>query len=230
MVSPWKVGARCRSDSISRLAMALPDTSGTDNPQQDRVHVIADHHIAAELGGSRRSVLSRCSGWWFIVSRQNRWSSDSVTVLPASACRPRRPRTAHTNCAPNCMPNIIPSRLGAPVATQVGLPHPGNRPLHPAGRGCTMVGMSDEGTAEEAVGRETPEERLTRRKPSRTAEVEHRQRPSSPAFRAFIASGWAARPERPKPPLLAAAPVPPPSAGPGWSPPPARRAAGAAGR
>src|SRR5918912_426616 len=30
--------------------------------------------------------------------------------------------------------------------------------------------------------------------PAETTEVEHRQRPSSPAFRKFIASGWAPRP------------------------------------
>ncbi len=36
-------------------------------------------------------------------------------------------------------------------------------------------------------------------------EVEHRQRPSSPAFRKFIASGWEARPEQQPSPLIAAA-------------------------
>ena len=34
MVSPWKVGAMCLSDSTSRLAMAFPETSGTDCGQQ----------------------------------------------------------------------------------------------------------------------------------------------------------------------------------------------------
>src|SRR6185312_7681468 len=39
------------------------------------------------------------------------------------------------------------------------------------------------------------------------AEVEHRQRPSSPAFRAFIASGWGDRPAGPPPRLESAAPA-----------------------
>ena len=28
-----------------------------------------------------------CSGWWFMVSRQNRWSSASVTVFAGQCCR-----------------------------------------------------------------------------------------------------------------------------------------------
>ena len=32
MVSPWNVGRACFSDSISRFAIALPDTSGTLMP------------------------------------------------------------------------------------------------------------------------------------------------------------------------------------------------------
>jgi Xaa-Pro aminopeptidase len=39
------------------------------------------------------------------------------------------------------------------------------------------------------------------------AEVEHRQRPSSPAFRAFIASGWGDRPDGPPPRLESAGPA-----------------------
>ena len=33
-VSPWNVGATWRSDSISRLAIALPEMSGTDMPSR----------------------------------------------------------------------------------------------------------------------------------------------------------------------------------------------------
>src|SRR5205814_1746345 len=33
-VSPWNVGATWRSDSTSRFAIALPDTSGTDMPSR----------------------------------------------------------------------------------------------------------------------------------------------------------------------------------------------------
>jgi Xaa-Pro aminopeptidase len=58
--------------------------------------------------------------------------------------------------------------------------------------------MSEE-TAE-AVGLTAPEGEAGPK-----AEVDHRQRPSSPAFRSFIASGWAPRPDG-RPPLLAAAP------------------------
>jgi Xaa-Pro aminopeptidase len=49
----------------------------------------------------------------------------------------------------------------------------------------------------------TPSEQVET--PAPDPEVEHRQRPSSPAFRRFIASGWAARPQT-QPSLLASAP------------------------
>jgi Xaa-Pro aminopeptidase len=68
--------------------------------------------------------------------------------------------------------------------------------------------MSDDGSAE-TVGLNAPEggvpvEATDPAQPQPTEEVEHRQRPSSPAFRQFIASGWTPRPDRATEPLAAA--------------------------
>jgi Xaa-Pro aminopeptidase len=54
--------------------------------------------------------------------------------------------------------------------------------------------LAPEGGPEAAAGQEQPE-----------TEIEHRQRPSSPAFRAFIAAGWAPRPDA-RPAEMASAP------------------------
>ena len=81
-VSPWNVGATWRNDSISRLAIALAGDVGDAHAEQDRVDVVADHDVLAELGRLLGVVRVEVGGWWFIVSRQNRWSSYSVTVLP----------------------------------------------------------------------------------------------------------------------------------------------------
>src|SRR5450755_3950937 len=79
-VSPWNTGAGCLSSSVARLAIALPLTSLTDMPR------------ASEYTSGPTTTLRpccdllaytslRCSGWWFMVIRQKRWSSDSVTVF-----------------------------------------------------------------------------------------------------------------------------------------------------
>src|SRR5947209_14813260 len=79
-VSPWNTGAGCFSSSVARLAIAFPLTSETLIPS------------ASEYTSGPTTTLRpcwdwlaytslMCSGWWFIVSRQNRWSSPSVTVL-----------------------------------------------------------------------------------------------------------------------------------------------------
>jgi Xaa-Pro aminopeptidase len=63
--------------------------------------------------------------------------------------------------------------------------------------------MSDDETAE-SVGLEAPEGGpVTEAAPE--AEIEHRERPSSPAFRRFIADGWTPRPDELPAPLVAAA-------------------------
>ena len=70
--------------------------------------------------------------------------------------------------------------------------------------------MSDDGSAE-TVGLEAPEAgvpagaALPDSDAAPDPEVEHRQRPSSPAFRKFIASGWTPRPDELPAPLIAAA-------------------------
>src|SRR6185312_4553305 len=79
-VSPWNTGAGCLSSSVARLAIALPLTSDTLIPS-------ASEYTSGPTTTLRPCWLwpaytsLMCSGWWFIVIRQNRWSSASVTVL-----------------------------------------------------------------------------------------------------------------------------------------------------
>ena len=55
---------------------------GHAHAEHQRVDEVADDDVLA----LRRLVLREpalvCSGWWFIVIMQKRWSSSSVMVLP----------------------------------------------------------------------------------------------------------------------------------------------------
>jgi len=47
-----------------------------------RVDEVADHHVLPCTVSFSANHALVCSGWWFIVIIQNRWSSASVIVLP----------------------------------------------------------------------------------------------------------------------------------------------------
>ncbi len=52
-------------------------------PEHERVDEVADDDVLARAGVSCSANHALvCSGWWFIVIMQNRWSSYSVIVLP----------------------------------------------------------------------------------------------------------------------------------------------------
>src|SRR5204862_248684 len=79
-VSPWKTGAGCLSSSVARLAIALPETSETDMPSASEYTIGPTTTLRPCCDLAAYTSLT-CSGWWFIVNRQKRWSSASVTVL-----------------------------------------------------------------------------------------------------------------------------------------------------
>ena len=79
-VSPWNTGAGCLSSSVARLAIALPLTSLTDMPSASE-YTSGPTTTLRPCWDLAAYTSLRCSGWWFIVIRQNRWSSDSVTVF-----------------------------------------------------------------------------------------------------------------------------------------------------
>ena len=79
-MSPWNTGAGCESSSVARLAIALPDTSATDMPSASE-YTSGPTTTLRPCCDSAAYTSLMCSGWWFIVSRQNRWSSASVTVF-----------------------------------------------------------------------------------------------------------------------------------------------------
>ena len=85
MVSPWNVGNLCCSVSTSRLAIAAPLTSGTLMPSTNEYTRLPTTTLRPCTDCSPNHTLV-CSGWWFIVIMQNRWSSYSVIVLPGQ-CR-----------------------------------------------------------------------------------------------------------------------------------------------
>src|SRR3954462_6461210 len=79
-VSPWKTGAGWLSSSVARFAIAFPLTSLTLIPSaSEYTSGPTTTFWPCWLWPAYTSL--RCSGWWFIVIRQNRWSSASVTVL-----------------------------------------------------------------------------------------------------------------------------------------------------
>ena len=53
---------------------------GNRHADSQRVDQRADHDVLALLRGVRMNVID-VQRWWFMVSRQKRWSSYSVTVL-----------------------------------------------------------------------------------------------------------------------------------------------------
>jgi hypothetical protein len=79
-VSPWKTGAGCLSSSVARLAIALPLTSDTLIPRASEYTRGPTTTLRPCCDPAAYTSLM-CSGWWFIVSRQKRWSSPSVTVF-----------------------------------------------------------------------------------------------------------------------------------------------------
>ncbi len=81
IVSPWNVGNLCWRVSISRLAIAAPDTSGTLIPNT-RLYTRLPTTTLRPCTDSAANQSLVCNGWWFIVIMQNRWSSYSVMVLP----------------------------------------------------------------------------------------------------------------------------------------------------
>src|SRR5947208_1646526 len=82
MVSPWNVGILCLSSSTSRLAMATPLTSGTLIPSTSEYTRLPTTTFLPNWVCVSANHASVCSGWWFIVIMQNRWSSYSVMVFP----------------------------------------------------------------------------------------------------------------------------------------------------
>src|SRR5262252_38524 len=82
MVSPWNVGILCLSSSTSRLAMATPLTSGTLIPSTSEYTRLPTTTLRPNWVCVSAYHASVCSGWWFIVIMQKRWSSYSVMVLP----------------------------------------------------------------------------------------------------------------------------------------------------
>ena len=81
MVSPWNVGNLCWRVSTSRLAIAAPLTSGTLMPSTSEYTRLPTTTLRpCTLSLANQSFV--CSGWWFMVIMQNRWSSYSVIVLP----------------------------------------------------------------------------------------------------------------------------------------------------
>src|SRR5947209_6298018 len=82
MVSPWNVGILCLSSSTSRLAMATPLTSGTLIPSTSEYTRLPTTTFLPNCVCVSANHASVCSGWWFIVIMQKRWSSYSVMVLP----------------------------------------------------------------------------------------------------------------------------------------------------
>ena len=86
MVSPWNVGRLCWSDSTSRLAIAAPLTSGTLMPSTSEYTRLPTTTFLPNCVCVSAYHASVCSGWWFIVIMQKRWSSASVMVLPGQ-CR-----------------------------------------------------------------------------------------------------------------------------------------------
>src|SRR5258707_4667644 len=113
-VSPWNTGAGWLSSSVARFAIALPLTSETLIPS------------ASEYTSGPTTTLRpccdwwaytslMCSGWWFIVIRQNRWSSASVTVF-AGQCLYTAPTSNSSRYRPyGCAPEA--SRAAWSVST-----------------------------------------------------------------------------------------------------------------
>src|SRR5436305_15302100 len=79
-VSPWNTGAGWLSSSVARLAIALPLTSETLIPSASEYTSGPTTTLRPCCDWPAYTSLM-CRGWWFMVSRQNRWSSPSVTVL-----------------------------------------------------------------------------------------------------------------------------------------------------
>ncbi len=72
--------------------MAAPLTSGTLMPstsEYTRLPTTTFFLCTVSCSANQRLV---CSGWWFMVIMQNRWSSASVIVLPGQ-CRYTSPTT-----------------------------------------------------------------------------------------------------------------------------------------
>src|SRR5207245_10588665 len=113
-VSPWKTGAGWLSSSVARFAIALPLTSETDMPKMSEYTYGPATTLRPCCDLAAYTSLT-CSGWWFIVSRQNRWSSASVTVL-AGQCLYTAPTSNSSRYRPyGCAPEA--SRAAWSVST-----------------------------------------------------------------------------------------------------------------
>ena len=62
--------------------MALPETSGTLIPSASEYTRFPTTTFRPNCVCVSAKCAFVCSGWWFIVIMQNRWSSASVMVLP----------------------------------------------------------------------------------------------------------------------------------------------------
>ena len=81
-----KVGRLCWNVSISRFAIARPDTSGTLIPSTSEYTRLPTTTFLPNWVWVSAYQASVWSGWWFIVIMQKRWSSASVIVFPGQ-CR-----------------------------------------------------------------------------------------------------------------------------------------------
>src|SRR5712671_1658174 len=100
MVSPWNVGFLCCNDSTSRLAIAAPLTSGTDIPSTSEYTRLPTTTFLPNCVWVSAYQASVCSGWWFIVIMQKRWSSYSVIVFPGQ-CLYTSPMSNSSKNRPN---------------------------------------------------------------------------------------------------------------------------------
>ena len=89
--APWSPRRSCRRGTSGACAAATRPR-GSRSPHRSRrarscrapasTRGCRPPRSCRTASGSRRTTASVCSGWWFMVIMQNRWSSASVIVLP----------------------------------------------------------------------------------------------------------------------------------------------------